>query len=102
MFFANLIAELKEERAKNIRPEYLNRVEQISLEEYKHMRLNSYEREHLLPLFSDEVMLFVIDLAMKNSVSVSDPGNLRPATTYEQALVFRYLPELLKRYREKQ
>lgn len=100
MYFVRQVEEAQKARLDNIRPEYLKRTKKISLHEYKKMRLSSYEREHLLPLFSDETLIHIIENNMKNTSIVNPPGS-RPAATYEQALIFRLLPELLKRYKIK-
>lgn len=68
---------------------------EITLEEYKDLRTNSYERKLLVEKLNNEALEYSIDLCMKNT-SVPNYSSFVP-TTYEEALIHTYIPELLRR-----
>lgn len=68
---------------------------EITLEEYKELRANSYERKLLIEKLDNEALEYSIDLSMKNT-SVPNHASFVP-TTYEEALIHTYVPELLRR-----
>lgn len=83
----------------HVRFEYVQMLvnrEVITLEKYTEMRMNSYEREYLLPLFNEEVLMHITEYAIKNC------RQFRPriATTYDEMLQV-YAAELIKRLRSK-
>jgi hypothetical protein len=86
-----------EHHLANVRPEYkvlAARGVPITLDEYKEMRMNSYERKFLLPYFSDEVLFHVMEHARQNS---SNPGRAI-SVTYDESIINDYMPELKARY----
>lgn len=68
---------------------------EITLEEYKDLRANSYERKLLTQKLSNEALEYSIDLSMKNT-NVPNHASFVP-TTHEEALIHTYVPELLRR-----
>lgn len=68
---------------------------QITLEEYKDLRANSYERKLLTEKLNNEALEYSINLCMKNT-SVPNHASFVP-TTYEEVLIHTYVPELLRR-----
>jgi hypothetical protein len=64
----------------------------ITPEEWEPMRLNSYDRDTLIPHMSDEVLAQNLELTLKNC----SPMRGAPAGTYDEALQL-YGYELLKR-----
>ena len=83
---------------EHVRPEFQEIAVQnrtIELHEYEEMRMNSYERAFLLPYFSDEVLLQMIEYARRNSSTRSYPVPV----TYNDAIIDAYMPELMKRFR---
>jgi hypothetical protein len=68
----------------------------ISLEEYKTIRMNSYEQKYIAPHLSDEALVWKIKNAMDNvAMKVSD---FRVPSTYEEYLLTDGIKELLKRF----
>lgn len=68
----------------------------VTREEYEFMRMNSYEREVLVPRLSDEALIVAVEQCLKNC------GRVRtPAVTYNDAMVALYGPELLRRLKER-
>ena len=67
----------------------------ITLEEYKDLRANSYERKLLTEKLNNEALEYSINLCMKNT-SVPNHASFVP-TTYEEVLIHTYVPELLRR-----
>jgi hypothetical protein len=68
---------------------------EITLEEYKDLRANSYERKLLTEKLSNEALEYSINLCMKNTI-VPNHASFVPVT-YEETLIHTYVPELLKR-----
>lgn len=66
---------------------------------YEGLRLNSYEQALLLPFMEDEVLFDVIKLAQENSSFPTQATFINPPSTYDEALVGLYLPEILRRYK---
>lgn len=66
----------------------------ITSEEFRSLRMNSYERDAMVPALSDEALLVVTEYALGQASRIPSP-----ATTYENAIVGLYAPELLKRLR---
>jgi hypothetical protein len=70
----------------------------ITLEEFHNMRLNSYERKYLFPLFDDELLLWHIEY------SLMQEGNRELfkydlPKHYTDAVLRQYLPELIRRFK---
>lgn len=78
-----------------------NRVEQITLEEYKELRMNSYEREYLIDKYDTETLDYLLDLYLDNC-AVEKPQYHRPAPHYDSAVVWHLLPELRRRLKEQE
>jgi hypothetical protein len=80
-----------------IKPEIKALIERegpVSLEEYRALRMNSYDREALIPKLSDEALLWDIEYALENV------GHQRsPPETYNEAIIGQYMPEMVKRFR---
>jgi hypothetical protein len=93
--------ETKEILERHVRKEFRERTEPMGLEEYKELRANSYEREHLLPLLDDEALEYKINVCMDNVTSVEKPTRRKPTSTYEQVLIYSIIPELQKRLKLK-
>ena len=67
----------------------------ISKTKWDEIRLNSYDRDSLIPYMDDETLLSNVELTLRNCSRSS-----RPASTYEEALQL-YAAELAKRLKEK-
>ena len=65
----------------------------LTCEEFHLMRLNSYDRDALIPWMDSSLLLENIELTLKNCSRISNP-----ATTYEEALQL-YVKEIVKRFR---
>jgi len=70
----------------------------ISLEEYKEMRLNSYERKYIHPYLSEEALIWNIENALKFCLLEYSDWSL-PAT-YDEYVATDGIRELLKRYKK--
>lgn len=66
----------------------------ISKQEWVGMRLNSWEREMLLPQIDNEAMIWEVESCLKNCAV---PRRYRPAITYEEIVIGRHVPELVRR-----
>ncbi len=67
----------------------------VTLEEYREIRCNSWEHEALVPVLSDEAFTEALEHALKNCFTARE----RPFVTYNQAVEGLYAPELLKRFK---
>lgn len=92
------VKTFKEHLAENTRPEIqkiIDEGKEISLAEYRDMRLNSFERHQLYPLLSDEALLWLIEVYYSNIPVLYGklPG------TYIEGLVHSVLPIIIERYK---
>lgn len=69
----------------------------VEPDQYEQLRMNSYEREFLLPNLSDETLCQVAEHAVVNCTPMRDPT--RPPVTYDESLMHRLVPELVTRLR---
>lgn len=68
----------------------------VTLDEWKALRMNSYEREVLVPALGDEALCYHVESCLAQC------GRTRsPPSTYEEAVVGLLVPELVKRLRGK-
>jgi hypothetical protein len=68
----------------------------VTLDEWKALRMNSYEREALVPALGDKALCHHVESYLAQC------GRTRsPPSTYEEAVVGLLAPELVKRLREK-
>jgi hypothetical protein len=65
----------------------------IDLPEYKEMRMNSYERLYLTPLYTNDTLIYMTMYAIQNSRRYDGviPG------TYDEVLIHVYAKELCLR-----
>lgn len=68
----------------------------ITSAELKELRCDSWEWEAIISKLTDEALLEMAEHAIKNS---SRPR--RPCSTYDEAVIAAYAPELIKRLRPK-
>ena len=68
-----------------------NSGDRISLEVWNTLRLNSYDRDSLIPYMSDAVLFESVENALKNCRLFA-----RPATTYDEAIQL-YAREMMSR-----
>lgn len=68
----------------------------FTLDEYKALTMNSYERELIFTLIDDNTLIYLIQNCLSNITLY--PETLRPPSTYEEAVIRRLLPELLSRF----
>ena len=70
----------------------------ITKDEYFLMRLNSYERKYLFPLYDDELLLYLIEYSLgqegKTEIYKYDIPN-----HYTDSVLRLYLPELIRRFK---
>jgi hypothetical protein len=72
---------------------------QVTWDEYRELRKNSYEQEILIPAMSDDCLLKNLEQNMlPNCVPDQEPRNL-PARSYDHSVLRNYLPELIRRLR---
>ena len=67
----------------------------ITAEEYRGFRGNSYEQELMAPALSDEALLLYCDLVIRNCYY----DRQRPYRTYNEATMGFVAPELLRRFK---
>jgi hypothetical protein len=66
----------------------------ITWEEYIELRLNSWDREFILPYLDEHALVNVIDIHVKNATQVYGVG---PPVTYDEFIIHRLIPELVRR-----
>lgn len=70
MNFDSLIKPYRDEFLKHVRPEFQQRVldkATIGLDEFKTLRMNSYEQKFIEPILSDEAFLYHLEKAINNT-----------------------------------
>ena len=72
----------------------------IDVSEYKELRANSYERHYLLPKYSNEVLLEIIQYSMVQA-GMRPIGEFELSNHYGHAVTSELIPELLKRIKDK-
>lgn len=99
--FKELSKKKEQEFLSHVRQEYLGRTAPIELEEYKEMRMNSYEQVYLEPLYSNEVVVDIIENALKNIFNRPIDSNRRYLPiTYDEFIMNNGIALLLKRFKE--
>lgn len=68
----------------------------VTTEMKSQMRMNSYAQDDLPPKLTDDALLNTINHYMNNC---SQPNY--PCSTYDEALIHRLLPELVKRFKDR-
>lgn len=90
-FMAN-VSDAVKERRKSGRP--------LDVEEFEMMLLNSYERHHLVPIFTDQLLLKTIGHYLEHC-DVDGPREYHEhwmnTPVYDQQLLGCYVPVLLER-----
>jgi len=89
-----------EQAMAHVREEYQQlalRGTPITLAEWKDMRMNSWERDFLIPYLDDEALCWTV----QHNLSNCSVRRANPCSTYEDALVNLLAPELMKRLQEK-
>ncbi len=72
-------------------------VKPIGLAEYKDSSMNSFERQFLMPFFSDEVLIHMVENARGNAAPLSHAGSYGIPGTYDEAIIHLYSKELCAR-----
>ena len=99
MSFKELAQKSRQEWLSHVRPEIqelANRGELINLEEWKELRLNSWEQEELYPHLDDEAFIHVFQHTLDNCGPMRQK---RPCAVYDEAMRFIFIPEILKRFK---
>lgn len=91
------LKELEDDFMSHIREEFKQFKGTISLEDYKEMRMNSYEQKFLEPYLSNEALVWKIENALKNSSRTF--SELIIPTTYDDYLCSDGMVEILKRFK---
>jgi hypothetical protein len=86
---------------ENIREEYRALIERgnVTYQEFKDLRCNSWEFEAFYEVLTDEALIQVLE-----KVILPNSSNSRiriPAITYDEALISVFAPELIKRLKAK-
>jgi len=87
---------------EHIRPAVEARIqtgEPLDVAEWVTLRMNSYERDVLRPLFTHALLCADAEQCLSNITMILDKHCTIP-TTYEEALVSRVVPELIASVRE--
>jgi hypothetical protein len=90
----------KKEFFQYISPEILERFEsgeEIDVEEFSEMWINSYERKLLFPLFSDKLLLKQLKYSM-NQAGYRKLYKYDVPKHYNDAIENMFLPELIERF----
>ena len=86
----------------NVRERFAVKVgnkETIGLEEYKSLRMNSYETKLIEPILSDEAFIYKIEIAVNNlSITLS---KYEIANNYNDYILTDGIDELLERFKNK-
>jgi len=70
----------------------------ITLEEYKEMRMNSYDRRVLEPLFDDEVLLEIIEYALAQEGN-SEFDDYKIPSSYTESVLRVHIHELIRGFK---
>jgi len=70
----------------------------ITLEEYKEMRMNSYDRRILEPLFNDDVLLYIIETSLAQEGNSEYYGFQIPSS-YTESVLRVHIHELIRRFK---
>ena len=70
----------------------------VTPEQYKEMRMNSYAQDDLPGKLTDAALIEKAKYFLKNCT----PQRSFPCTTYDESVIHKILPELIKRLEEKQ
>ena len=81
----------------HVRPEIreLIRRGNVTHEEYSLLRINSYERERLIPVLTDDAIIEEAEHILANCFTTPR----RPCSTYNEAFEALYGPEIIRRFR---
>lgn len=79
---------------RKLRDELRSTGRRLTLQEYKQLRLNSWERWDLLLLLDDQALLSQMAHYRDNSAR---PHYTPPYSTYDEVLMHHMLPELMRR-----
>lgn len=72
----------------------------ISAHDYTAMAMNSYERDFVLPALSDEALFIKIQYTL-NNCTPPQRGPDTPAAHYDEAAIYKIIPELVRRLKER-
>lgn len=72
----------------------------IGLTEYSELRANTYERRLLAKKYDDQAFIAMLENSMKHS-QFRELGEFEVVSTYDEAIVREYIPELIRRYKAK-
>ena len=78
--------------------ELRDRDELVTLEEYSKLRMNSWERESIIPNLNNEAFANVADTVMNNTSPKENLG--KPSITYDEVAIYVLLPEAIQRIRK--
>ncbi len=101
MPFRNLYDEMNRKLMERIDLEVQRRAwdpRPITPVEWNEMYLNSWEREYLIPKFTDELVIQSANYCISNCHVTRG----KPAVTYNDAAVLYWIPELIKRLKAKE
>jgi hypothetical protein len=99
-FLKNRAKKSKEEFLSYVQDKTFERIEKgtpITLEEYKGMRMNSYDRRMLQPLFDDETLIHVTKYALDIEGNTKFRDMQIPAH-YTESVLRVHVWELLERF----
>lgn len=97
MSMSDAISRLYQSRLdEHVRPEIQALVKRghITLDEYKNLRCNSWEWDHVHGALDDEALVYAVEHNLKNCFPKS-----HPCTTYSDSLAAIFAPELLRRFK---
>ena len=99
-FLKKYAADMKEEFMSNVSDEIKALVKSgkvIELSEFTGMRMNSYERRLLTPLFSGELLRQQIEYCLSQEPGGRKTHKYALSSGYHNAVLGEFLPELLRR-----
>ncbi len=108
MSFAEALRKHAEDRKakymEHVRQEYqelYNAGQPIPIEVWKQLRMNSYEREILVPLLTDDAFVWMIETHFKSGGMEELSEFSTPPVTYSVAVEKRLIFQLLRRFQNK-
>ena len=72
----------------------------ITLDKYKEMRMNSYDRRVLESLFDDETLLHIIEYALEQEGNTEFYSHQIPSS-YTESILRVHIHELIRRFKQK-
>lgn len=98
-FFKQAADKIRAERLSHVRPEIQELANRgnVTYTEYRDLRMNSWEQEHIWPALTDAALVAIIKGHILPHCSPKSRPS-RPCITYDESLIHLFMPTLLDRF----